>query len=333
MILLMFKKYRKLLTLVVVSYMLLAFLWWAYLLHQRNNEIYAYKKHVYNELNHIKNGDSLTNFFQANSLEKIEEKYRKQNAMIKGEASVFIITLFIGFWLIFQSYKSEINYANQTKNFLLSITHELKSPISSIQLVFDTFLKHNLEKPKQEQLNLTGKKEVERLKGLVENLLLSAKLDSFYQVNHEQMDIIQLIDNISINFEERYEDIAFEFHMPTTLMVNADKDGLELVLNNLIENAYKYSFNQKSIKIEVQTENSMVCVKIADYGIGIPEALKSKVLEKFYRIGNEETRQTKGTGLGLYIVNQIVIAHKGKLIITDNKPNGSIFNLKLPIIA
>ncbi len=328
----MFKKYRKLLTIIVVSYMFLAFLWWAYLLHERNREIFEYKKHVFNELNKKNSADDVYNFIKNTSIEKIEVKYEKQNQMIKGEASVFIITLMIGFWLIFQSYKTEINYANQTKNFLLSITHELKSPIASIQLVFDTFLKHNLEKPKQEQLNITGKKEVDRLKVMVENLLLSAKLDSFYQINLENIDIVKLIDNITLNFEEKYDDIVFEFKMPESLLCNVDREGVELILNNLIENAYKYSFDDKKIKIEVNEDlNHNMYLKIIDHGIGIPIEFRNKVFEKFYRIGNENTRSTKGTGLGLYIVNQIVKAHNGSVSITENLPKGIIFNLKIPM--
>lgn len=113
-------------------------------------------------------------------------------------------------------------------------------------------------------------------------------------------------------------------------MVLGDRMGLTSVVTNLIENAIKYSNDATNIRVSVSEEDNHVVFKIADQGYGIPDAEKKKVFQKFYRVGQEETRKTKGTGLGLYIVDRILELHKGKVSVKDNQPSGSIFEVVLP---
>ncbi|MCY7409311.1 MAG: sensor histidine kinase [Chitinophagales bacterium] len=102
------------------------------------------------------------------------------------------------------------------------------------------------------------------------------------------------------------------------------------MITNLIENAIKYSTDQSKIRIDLKEVNEKVVLKIADDGLGIPDSEKKKVFQKFYRIGQEETRKTKGTGLGLFIVEKIMALHKGNVSVSDNLPRGSIFEVTLP---
>ena len=96
-----------------------------------------------------------------------------------------------------------------------------------------------------------------------------------------------------------------------------------------MENAHKYSTNDKHISISLKREGTNVLLEVSDNGIGIAKNERTKVFDQFYRIGNEDTRDSKGTGLGLYIVNQIVTAHNGKIKIIDNPGGGTIFQIKL----
>jgi signal transduction histidine kinase len=100
---------------------------------------------------------------------------------------------------------------------------------------------------------------------------------------------------------------------------------------NLLENAVKYSPQNIDITLTIARIKNNIQITISDKGIGIADAEKGKVFEKFYRVGNEDTRSTKGTGLGLYIVEQIVKAHQGKITISDNMPKGSVFKIVLPV--
>jgi len=100
-------------------------------------------------------------------------------------------------------------------------------------------------------------------------------------------------------------------------------------VNNLLENALKYSPKEAPVKIELHNRSSIVTLKVTDNGPGIADADKKKVFEKFHRLGNEATKRAKGTGLGLYLCKKIVIRHEGSVSITDNPQGGSIFTVTL----
>ncbi|MEZ4986561.1 MAG: ATP-binding protein [Saprospiraceae bacterium] len=113
-------------------------------------------------------------------------------------------------------------------------------------------------------------------------------------------------------------------------IILADEQAMTSVITNLVENAIKYSKDNPQIAIRVYSDAKKVHLEIADNGIGIPSGEKGRVFEKFYRIGNEDTRTTKGTGLGLFIVKEIVKYHTGQIDVRDNKPQGTVFQITLP---
>ena len=105
----------------------------------------------------------------------------------------------------------------------------------------------------------------------------------------------------------------------------------ETIINNLIQNAIKYQNEGDKIVVRTITDESKVTIRIADHGPGIPDDEKQKVFEKFYRMGDEMTRSTKGTGLGLFLVKELTLRNKGQITIQDNEPNGSVFTITFPI--
>ena len=224
---------------------------------------------------------------------------------------------------------------NQRRNFLLSITHELKSPIASIQLVLQTFLKRQLEKTQSDKLTQSALKEADRLNQLVSNLLLSAKLDTAYEPIFEQLEIEELATDLIQKMKIKYPTAHFELHLKNEIpAIQADNFGLTSVMINLLENAVKYSPDPAKaiVTLELEKRNNTLQINVIDEGIGIAEKERKKIFEKFYRIGNEDTRHTKGTGLGLFIVQQIVKAHQGKIDLKSNpKGKGSVFMIEIPI--
>ena len=104
---------------------------------------------------------------------------------------------------------------------------------------------------------------------------------------------------------------------------------LQMLVNNLLENALKYSPKEKTIRLLFKKENDKIYLHVIDEGEGIPASEKKKIFEKFYRSGNEATRTAKGTGLGLYLCKKIVQDHKGRIEVKDNHPNGCIFTVTL----
>lgn len=113
--------------------------------------------------------------------------------------------------------------------------------------------------------------------------------------------------------------------------ITGDKTLVQMAVNNLLENAVKYTPPGKPVKVSVEEKNGHATLIVADNGPGIPDSEKSKVFNKFYRIGSEETRKAKGTGLGLYLTLKIVKQHKGKITVRDNEPNGAIFEICFPL--
>ncbi len=324
----------RLLSYIVIAYMLLAFGWWSVLLFTKNKDAFDAKAELlwlgmYTE---DKVKDKAT-FLATPEYEELDKKYRRQEYMIFGEAAVFVLSLVIGIWLINRSYHEEMIAEQQRRNFLLSITHELKSPIASISLVLETFIKRNLNKTQIDKLGQNALKETKRLNSLVNNLLLAAKVESAYEPVMEDIDLTQIILDIIKHFQEQYPNAKFNFTTENTPeIIKGDSMGWTSIVINLIENAIKYSPEKIDVTITLKKEKNKHLLEIADKGIGIADKEKRKIFDRFYRVGNEDTRKTKGTGLGLYIVSQITKAHKGKIQARDNTPHGTVFCIELPRI-
>jgi signal transduction histidine kinase len=262
---------------------------------------------------------------------KVTKKHRGQRLMILGEGSVFVIALLIGIWFINRGYSREIEGIRQKRNFLLAITHELKSPLASIGLILETFQKRILQREQQQKLLEHALKETSRLSDLIENLLLSARLEKSYQLNLVPVDIHVVLRKVIGDIQKRFpKSIITSQFTDSDLTGNYDQTGLHSTLYNLIENAAKYSPETSEICIRTTSENTFYSIEVQDRGPGIEDEEKRKIFDQFYRSGQEETRNTQGTGIGLFIVHKMVEFHHGKIEVFDNKPKGTIFRVTLP---
>lgn len=326
-------KQLRLLSNIVIAYMMIAFAWWTILLYTKNQDAFQAKAEYWKLLLIAdKRVQNEAEYRQTPVYLDLEKKYTRQEWMIFGEAAFFVISLVIGFFLINRGYHEEMRVAKEKRNFLLSITHELKSPIASIKLVLETFLKRDLPKAQQNQLSQTGVKEANRLNDLVNGLLLAARLEGPYEPNMEPIDLAEMLEDILANFRAKYPQVQFGMKTSGEIdPIEGDATGLSSIAINLLENAVKYSPKPATIDVSLVRENGHLIWETADQGYGIPGNEKEKIFSRFYRIGSEDTRRTKGTGLGLYIVDQLVKAHKGKVTVLDNEPQGTIFRIKLPI--
>lgn len=317
----------------VILYMLMAFAWWSILLFTKNKDAFEAKRDLL-KLGLIAQGVVRTDeeFLHHERYQLLATHYHRQEWMIFGEAFVFVISLIIGVWLINRGYNKEMTAARQRRNFLLSITHELKSPLASIRLVLETFLIRELPSEKIQTLSKKGLKETERLTGLVNDLLLSAKLEAAYQPHLEPIDLVQLFEGLVYQLRDNHSHAQFDLNAPATpIIVNADATGITSVGVNLLENAVKYAGSHPKIQIDISKNNVEALVSVSDNGPGIEDKEKKLIFDKFYRVGNEDTRQTKGTGLGLFIAEQIIKVHGGSISVSDNEPCGAIFVVKLPL--
>ncbi len=308
----------------VIGYMILAFGWWSYHLWQQNDRLFEREKQIL-ELQLSKTPA------EAEQGYKIAEKaWKSGRRMVIAEGLFFTACLVWGLWVIRRSAAREVSLTRQRRNFLLSITHELKSPIASLRLVLETMIKRNLTPEQRTPLLANGLKDADRLQDLVESLLLAARLEDNWRPLQEPLNFANLAQEVVDSLHNRFPDAVFHLKIPADLpLVQADKMGLVAVVQNLLENAVKYSAEKAPIELSAEWNAEKLRIRVADQGQGIPDAEKEAVFEKFYRMGNEETRHSTGTGLGLYIVNQVLKAHGGSIRVVDNLPKGTVFIVEI----
>lgn len=317
---------------VVFIYIVASFGWWSYLLHKNNYE--NYHELVDRQLGiHLQSGGTTTEFYNQQPFFAIKESFRRTELMLYGEGVVFILLISIGFWRIRKTFREEIALTRQQNNFLLSITHELKSPLASLKLAMQTLQKRQLQFEHVKNMADMSMDDIERLEALVENILLASKIESTnYKLDKELLELSAIAKNIYTKVQSKYKNHRkFTEEIDKNIYIHADRLSVSSVIYNLVENAIKYSEDGSSIKVRLKGDDNNAYLSVFDEGIGIPENEKPKIFERFYRIGREETRTTKGTGLGLFIVKQIVAMHQGSIEVKDNSPKGSVFEVKLPV--
>jgi two-component system phosphate regulon sensor histidine kinase PhoR len=320
------KKKLQLLSYLVMTYMLLAFTWWSVLLFSKNETTFEVQASLLRQ-----DSQNQSTFDQSAEYQALKDKFKRQQWMILGEVSFFVLSLGLGMWLIHRAYRREVSMAGQMKNFILSITHELNSPLAGLRLYLDTLIRRNLSNKQQKEISLNAVKDLERLQSQVDNLLMAARLESQYEPVFESIRLYPLVKEITGFYRLKNPDFNFVVNVDEELAVRAEKSGINTILHNLIENAIKYSGDHKEVVVEAAQSNDFCILCIKDRGLGIPDREKSMIFERFYRIGSEETRTTKGTGLGLYIVRKIVENHYGKIRVRDNEPRGSVIEIQLPL--
>ncbi len=302
------------------------FTWWEVLLVRQTSEVIDEKKKIVAL-------SIIDDHIQQQELVQLEKKQQSKIWMIIGEGTVFFITLSLGIVRVYNSYKKERMLFRNQKNFLLSITHELKTPIASLKLQIQTLEKRtDLSPEKKEQILKNAMGDTDRLNALVENILMSARIDSQTDLlTKEKINLSELIEQTCQLYFSQLQNHKLELNITKDIYMVADPLAMGSVVINLIENAIKYSSTGSQINVCLKSVNNQLNLSVTDNGIGISKADKEFIFDKFYRAGNEETRNTKGTGLGLFIVKQLVEQHNGKISIKDNQPKGSIFEINFPI--
>ena len=266
-------------------------------------------------------------------LNRNEKDFLKEiNKYLLEGISMFLLIAAGVIW-IFLKVNQILNLSKQQNNFLLSVSHELKTPIASTQLASQT-LSLNMNKLGEEQkMKLVKNVETnsKRLDKLIDQMLLLTKIEGAqYVFNSEKNDLKDLVNSIIVeNQIEENSHLTVINNIPSNTFVHFDRLLMDLCLSNLLQNAIKYSPDGGLITFDYDNKGKFHLVCVSDEGIGIPNDEKGRIFDKFYRVGSEDTRTSKGTGLGLYLVKQILHKQKGSIKVKDNVPNGSIFVLKI----
>ena len=305
-------------------YVILAILFWGYSLNKQSKLIYQLEKE---RLDVQQKQANLIAYEE--ELHKIEDKKIRRTKQYLGEGSTFILIILFAAGIVYVAYYRQRKLARLQQNFMLSVTHELKTPIASIKLNLQTIEKRKLEEDIQKKLVQTTVVETNRLNDLCNNILVATQLENARQaLYNEEISINALLNEEIETMQSRYPEIIIQCNLcKQSCTVNGDTSLWKLVFSNLLENARKYSLPKATIEVILQPKQRGFFVQIKDQGVGIADTEKKRIFDKFYRIGNENTRATKGTGLGLYIVKKIVTLYKYDITVKNNTPKGSIFEV------
>lgn len=299
-----------------LTYMVAALLWWYVALVKQNDQIANIKYGTFQS-----NDPSIKQ-----KINEIQDFQIRKSKQYIGEGLTILFLFFLGAVYVYRSLIKQIRYSNQQQNFMMAVTHELKTPIAITQLNLETILKRSLDVEQQKKMLEVSLLETQRLDNLCNNILLASQLDmGEYKAIAQEVDLSLIVENTVKNFQNRFSDRVFQTYIDNDIHLKGESVLLQLLLNNLIDNAIKYSNAGSTVTIHLHQGNSIIQMKVIDEGVGIPMSDKEKIFEKFYRVGAEYTRTTKGTGLGLYLCNRIAKFHHGTLEVSPNSPKGSIF--------
>lgn len=253
------------------------------------------------------------------------EAHSRSVWMIIGEGSVFLLILILGFWQLRRSIRQHDALNEKEKNFVLSVSHELKTPIAANKLCLETLEKRELTPEQRAEVLTTAQKANDRLEAMVDKILLTATLEEPAHVSTpESIEVEQCLQKI-VDQQTCHQKVVLKCQ--TGIRMNMVKADLETIADNLIQNAIKYSPSSSILTIEAVQSEAELAILFKDEGPGIPEHEKKKIFDKFYRIGDELTRNSKGTGLGLFITKKLVEMNNGKIEVLDNQPQGTIFKI------
>ena len=259
-----------------------------------------------------------------------QEDTSRRIIMIIGEGGVFILILMAGFWKIQQSIAKEIQLSQRQNNFMLSVTHELKTPLTSIQLALQTLKKRNLKAEDQADLIAKALGANQRLSSLIDNIINASRLESNdFTPRLEIFPLKTFLQNKATELKTTHKQASIILNCAVEIM-HADAYMLETIFNNLLENAIKYSGDNPKLEILVKQNGKFTEIIISDQGPGITAEEKQQIFKKFYRVGSEISRSQKGSGLGLFITSEFVQLHKGRIKCENNKPTGTKFIIELP---
>ena len=306
----------------MLIYIVAALAWWFISLQRQSNALVDFKlKQLSATI------DSTTSPGLYLSEYHLIKDFQKREAVKHiSEGLFFLALIVIAAIFVFRTVRRQFKLQQQQQNFMMAVTHELKTPIAVARLNLETMQKYALDPEKQKRLIHTTLEETSRLNFLTNNILISSQLEGGgYQFSKEELDLSDLLKDCLQDFRIRFPERIFEDDIEPDTEIKGDPLLLQILINNLIENAIKYSPKESPVKATLKKTDTTLQLEIIDEGPGIPDEEKKKIFYKFYRIGSEATRKTKGTGLGLYLCSKIADDHNADISVTNNISGGSIF--------
>lgn len=271
--------------------------------------------------------------YQGVSVATLGETFVHRSFLILGFLSLMIIG---GLVLTRHVVNKEMGLARLKSDFVSNVSHELRTPLALIRLYAETLELGRIgTKEKKQQYYRIIRKESERLTALINNILDFSRIEAGRkEYEFRKTDIAELVHNTLDSYRYQIEQQGFAFEEsidPNLPAVPVDREAIARALVNLVNNALKYSTDEKFLGVKLYRDNGVVKLEVADHGIGIERRDQSKIFEKFYRAGDPLVHNTKGSGLGLSLVRHITQAHGGDIAVESTPGRGSKFTLSLPL--
>lgn len=252
--------------------------------------------------------------------------------LVLVEGLVLLLVVLVGVYVIFVYWKRQADLVKEQKKVLSQVTHELKSPLASIQLHLETI---KLRKPPADKLERfldTMLADTDRLNNLISNLLMAAKLEHRRPPHHPVIDLAELVERVMEQKRGKLpEGGILTVQVEKGIKAAVDMEGLETVLRNLFENAVLYSPASPEITVNLGRKGRSAVLTFRDNGRGIEKKDLKKVFRMFHRL-RQQGDNIRGTGLGLYIVKSVIKEHGGKITVaSEGAGKGCMFTITLPL--
>jgi signal transduction histidine kinase len=271
--------------------------------------------------------------YQGTTIADIGTRFLRYNYIVLGALSALMVG---GIWLTYRNVSREMNLARLKSDFVANVSHELRTPLALIRLYAETLeLGRLTAKEKYQEYFRIIREESERLTALINNILDFSRIEAGRkEYEFKETNLADLVRSTldSYRFQIEQNGFAFEEHISCDIPpLTVDREAIARSLLNLVNNALKYSKDQKYISVSLYQANNRVNLEVRDRGIGIPPNEQEKIFEKFYRCGDPLVHNIKGSGLGLALVRHIARAHGGEVLVESTPEKGSKFTIALPL--
>jgi signal transduction histidine kinase len=271
--------------------------------------------------------------------EDVSARANRVARILWGLISILFVSILVGGILVLRAVRSEVLLARQKTSFVANVSHELKTPLTSIRM-FAEMLKSGRQASEGKRLEYLSLmvSESERLTRLINNVLDFSRMEQGRKhYAKERIDLFALCRELLENQRPRYEQNGFDLQLrietseDPTVWVQGDPESLKQSLLNLLSNAEKYSGQQKTVEVEIRREGSWAHIDVMDRGRGVPPSQAKQIFEEFYRGDDSLTAKVRGSGLGLSITRRILRDHGGDVLYFPRDEGGSVFRIRIPV--
>ncbi|MFH1687525.1 MAG: HAMP domain-containing sensor histidine kinase [bacterium] len=266
-------------------------------------------------------------------VEDIHRQEIRRQIMVGTEGLFLLAATTLGAWLIYRSLRKTAELQFHQQNFLMSVTHEVRTPLASLKLYTDTLLSDRISAEQKTHIIPKMRQDITELEQMVGDILEASRFDrQDYQLDLRLFNLTGLVAERLDNFTGKAFRVAIKSDLAEEVEIEGDRDALRRAIDAVLDNAVRYSpTDHCEIAVSLNQQSDRVVVSITDNGIGLEPKDFKRVFDRFYRVPTGNRRSRQGSGLGLYLAREIVRAHGGSMTVqSDGKDRGSTFIIELP---